>query len=290
MTIMRNDSLRAPLGLLCFVLALACIGVVGVMAIKNAQPVSVTDAYDGAQVTFTSDRTWVLFPGDCVAVEWNVQNVASATFYPRVEPGIPGGYGVRSIFFSGNYHENLAVAETAAGGTTHLQRRPDRAGLGHGLLDYTTQPKLRIHFADTSSRSYTLGLDVLFLRVEVCCVDYRLCRFRCCRGVAIEIPSRNRAVHLGLWLSAAFLLFYSVVFLRHPDFLRVYVLDAPIFFLLVAVVLGFTALSVFRPAAFDDRIRALDPTLPYVSLVHYSGSGYLLSATPRGITMPSSVG
>jgi hypothetical protein len=257
---MRNASLRAPLGLLCLVLALVFIGMVGAIAISRGQPAVLSDNHDGAQVTFSSDRKWVLFPGDCVQVAWTLENVAGATFFPRVEPGIIGGEGVRSVFFGGDYFNRRAIYENAPGGVA-LPVGTDGTVQDSAVacVDYTTQPKLRVQFADTSSVSYSLGLDILFLRVEIWLAIIVAAALVFVGAWLLKIPSRHFTVRLSLWLSAVFLVFYSVVFLRHPNFLQIYILDAPIFFGLLAVVLGLTALSLFRPGVFDDWISRLKP-------------------------------
>ncbi|HRL13133.1 MAG TPA: hypothetical protein PKX07_14715, partial [Aggregatilineales bacterium] len=231
----------------------ALIAVVVLMLVVSPPPVERTLDYDGAQVTLTADRQWVTFPGDCVNVTWTVSGAASTTFYPVIEPGILWGPGTRSVFFQRNYRPGPSIHEDALGGIDETLD-PDGPAVTRSesaCIDYTSEPKLRVHFTDGTSQALKLGIDTLFLRFEPWLMLGAVLTLAW-GAVLLLFPRLTlRPVRLALWTSALLMLFYAWVFVDHGAFFAVYPLDGLIFTALAGGVLAFSVLSLWRPARFD---------------------------------------
>jgi len=262
--------MRKLIGGLLYGLAVLLLAWAVGMAIPRA--VTRTAQVGEASVTFSADRQWVLFPGECVEVRWTLQNVHAATFYPKIEPGIDYGAGVRTVFFSKDYKPGLTITEDAPGGVPVAIDDPAQTvtGAGVGCIDYTTEPKLRAFFADGSSQSFKLGLDVFFLRMEVWLLIFGAGVAFFTASLLIRWPSSERVTRLSVWLSAALLTLYTLIFAQHPRFLNVYWLDVVPFAVLVLGAWGLSVMSVTRLDAFDafvSRARASAWLVPSVFIV-----------------------
>ncbi len=252
--------------------ALALLLLAWAVAMAFPRPITRTLQVGDASVTLTADRQWVLFPGQCLEVRWTLQNVHAATFYPKVEPGIQGGAGVRSVFFSEDYKPGLTITEDAPGGVPLTIDDPAQTvtGSGVGCIDYTIEPKLRAFFADGSSRSLKLGLDVFFLRMEVWLLIFGAGAAFFAASWLMRWPSSERVTRLSVWLSAALLTLYALLFAQHPRFLSMYWLDVVPFAALVSGAWGLSLISVARRDAFDrlaSRARASAWLVPSVFIV-----------------------
>ncbi len=230
-----------------------------VAALAQPRPVTVQDQVGAAHISLSAERQWVTFPAECVEVTYTLQNVQSATFYPQIERGIEGGRGTRSVFLSRIYAPGQTIEEDAPGGITEHFADPSETVTrsGTGCLDYGTEPKLRVTFADGSSRAYTLGLDVLFLRVETWLLILGALACLIAAGMLLGWPETLRPERLLLWTSTALLLLYAVLFAHHPRFFSIYWLDSVLFAVLLGATVGLSVYSVLRPRAFDQLMPRL---------------------------------
>ena len=225
-------------------------------------PISLSDMYGETAVTYSADRQWVLFPGDCVQASWRLANATSATFFPEIEPGLISGKGVRRIFFQLENSFGSGITEDAPAGTTEYFTGTETVSRSApACIDYMTEPKLRVHFADGTSRTYKLGLDVLFLRLETW-VLFALAALSIVVGAWLSRRvTRFDIVRYTLWLSIPFLIFYSAAFLQSPDFLSIYWLCI-VYFGLVALVI-IAALAAI--AARSLPTNAVEPPTTFQS-------------------------
>jgi hypothetical protein len=245
--------------LLPFLLMVFFIGLIS----SRFRPVSLTDTYQQTEIRYAADRQWVLFPGDCVQVSWTLSNAVSATFFPKLEPGISSGKGVRLIFFQKEDSFGPSITEDAPGGTTeHFTGSETISRSAPGCIDYMTEPKLRVHFADDTSRTYKLGLDALFLRIETW-VFVAMAVISIYLGAwLLGRASRFDVARHTLWLSIPFLIVYGAALLHFPNFLSTYWLDAIIYFGLVTAVIAASLFSVMQPERFKQSLLQLWQALP----------------------------
>lgn len=251
----RYDAWRTLAGRFFVFLPIIIVLLLVILLSSRLKPIRLTDEYKQARIIYSADSQWVWLPGDCVDVDWALENAASVTFFPKVEPGIQNGNGVRSIFFlSRDYRPGLTVLEDASGGIAETFDNGELVNRTQSAcIDFMTEPKLRVYFQDGSSKSYKLGLDVVFLRLEIWLLI----------GVAISsvylgiwLLKGSRAdifLRLSLWFSAALLVFFGIALLRYPDLLQTYPIHAFVFLALTAGTILLAVYSVMRPDEFVAR-------------------------------------
>jgi|GEM_PF-2883424 len=265
----RSPITRKVLASLALLAAAISFAVVLGLLHVNTRPVQLTDSYGAATVSYTAGQKWVLFPEECVEVAWTTQNVASTTFYPVIQPGQPYGDGVRQVFMTRDTRVGISVTEDARGGQFEAITSTDpQTRSASACIDFTSEPKLRVHFLDGSSKSYTLGLDSFFLRLEVWLLLISATTFFSL--AAILIPSKRFTLtHVLTWISTALLSFYAMAFYRQGDFFAHYLLDAIIFLIVWGSSLILTVLSLFS----HDRFHTV---LDYLLSRSYLSFGVIL--------------
>ncbi len=164
-----------------------------------------------ATVSYRSDRRLVPLPGDCVTLSWTVENATVSAFFLEVTPGVLGGPGTRDVFFETAYTPDYVPTE-APGAQLNLPN--DHTTTACIQLD--SDPKLRVAFDDGSTRTFQLGIDIVFMRMEtwltliaVLVIGLWLVRFR----------------HMVLWSGLTLAAFYIYVFIASGVDLRVYWLE-----------------------------------------------------------------
>lgn len=260
------DGVRRTLAGLFFIFPFFIILLLIGLVTSRLKPVQLTDEYKGASITYSTDRQWVWFPGDCVHVEWTLENVARATFFPVIEPGIQGANGVRSIFFLlRDYRPGPTVLEDAAGGIEESFNSPEAvARSASACIDFTTEPKLRAFFSDGTSKSYKLGLDVLTLRPEVWLLVGTALVFIYLGVLLLRGPRPDLLLRLSLWVSTGFLVYLGIALLRYPDLLQTYPLHA---YVLVIITLATTMLAIYSIARPDHfKARSSNPNTAVVTV------------------------
>lgn len=237
--------MRGVGGVGLLVCSVAAVLLLVVYAAGRAQPVTVHDAYQGADVRFSAENQWVLFPRECTPAQISIRGAASAIFYPDNLPGIVPEY-------------DSAVRFDDASDVSFTQPV---------CIDYRIAPKLVVHFTDGTQRIYKLGMDVLFISLETWLLIGAAMAFAAGAAWALRVPRTFPAVRLGLWFSAVVLLIYAWAFARMPDFFGIYLLDVPIFALLFFGVLYFSGESLLASVRFDARIAVLVPAIKHRFLV-----------------------
>jgi hypothetical protein len=118
---------KRPLQAILLVAAALLLAIVPIFLAQNSPPGIIEIQDDETQIYFAVERALVIFPGDCVRVNWRVNNITAVL-----------------------YNDEPAVGEDSA--TT--------------CLDKHTTPTLEVHLRDGTTRFYFLPVKILVTHVE----------------------------------------------------------------------------------------------------------------------------